>query len=74
MLQNLFTALRYRAAASISCKLITLKNKSDLLFFICAVCTIQKAAGIIEVIPVGESLRERKLEMIIKCFTGLCQG
>lgn len=58
-----------------SCKLITLKNKSDLaFFFICAICTDQKAAGVIGVIPVGESLRERKLKMIIKCFTGLCQG
>lgn len=74
------TALRYRASTSIFSMLkynrYPKKNKSDLLFFVlfAPFVEIKKQPGVIEVIPVGESLRERELKMIIKCFTGLCQG
>lgn len=81
MLQKKRTALRHGAPASFfSVSLLLqinyLKINQIFNFFspICPICTDQKAAGVIEVIPVGEQPRERERKMIIKCFTGLCQG
>lgn len=74
------TALRYRASASIFSMLKYNrypKKKTNQIFFFVLFAPfgeIKKQPGVIEVIPVGESLRERELKMIIKCFTGLCQG
>lgn len=80
MLQKKRTALRYGVPASIFFFSLLLQinylkiNQIFNFFSICPICMDQKAAGVIEVIPVGEQPRERERKMIIKCFTGLCQG